>query len=266
MVIFEGGTDVGDRTEKRSGNLVARASTVNHASRIAVGPALIICDAAASPADSIMPCATPRHAARVTALLLLAMGVTACGDRPGQSSGTRSVAPDTFRVAFETTRGTFVVEGIRAWAPNGADRFYALAGDGFFTENRFFRVVPGYIAQFGISDDKKLNKHWDDQPLADDPRSQTNSRGTLVFTSSGPNTRSHQVFINLKDNPKLDGDFVPFGRVVSGMEVVDSLYDDYGETPKQQMIQALGNNYLTRMFPKLDYIRAAKLVTDSASH
>lgn len=202
---------------------------------------------------------------RWTPLAAVALGMSfsalaACGpskDVPAIPSGP---APDSFRVAFATSKGTFVVEAIRAWSPNGADRFYALARTGFFDENRFFRVLPGYIAQFGINDQKKVNEQWDAKPIPDDPARQSNARGTLVFTSSGPNTRSHQLFINLKDNPKLDAQgFVPFGRVVSGMAVVDSLYDEYGETPQQQMIQALGNNYLLRMFPKLDYITTAKI-------
>jgi peptidyl-prolyl cis-trans isomerase A (cyclophilin A) len=213
-----------------------------------------------------MPSVIPRPVTLVAGLFSIALTTIGCQGKSAASSGSPAgPAPDTFHVAFETTRGTFVVEGIRDWAPNGADRFYDLARTGFFDESRFFRVVPGYIAQFGISDDRKLNERWEDQPLTDEPRKVSNTRGTLVFTTSGPNTRSHQVFINLKDNPKLDGEgFVPFGRIVSGMAVADSLYDDYGETPKQQMIRTLGNNYLLRMFPKLDYVRTARIVTDSA--
>ena len=204
---------------------------------------------------------------RLVAASMLTMfaAVAACGEAKTDAVPS-GPAPDSFRVAFTTNKGAFVVEATRAWSPNGADRFYALARSGFFDENRFFRVIPGYIAQFGINDQKKVNESWDDKPLPDDPPRESNARGTLVFTSSGPNTRSHQLFINLKDNPKLDAQgFVPFGRVVSGMGVVDSLYDDYGDTPQQQMIQALGNNYLLRMFPKLDYITTARIVGDSAA-
>ena len=195
------------------------------------------------------------------AMLAVTGAVAACGGASKERDTIPSgPAPDSFRVAFTTSKGTFVVEAKRAWAPNGADRFYALARGGFFDDNRFFRVIPGYIAQFGINDQKSVNERWDAKPIQDDPARQSNARGTLVFTNSGPNTRSHQLFINLKDNPKLDTQgFVPFGRVVSGMAVVDSLYDEYGDTPKQQMIQALGNNYLLRMFPKLDYITTAKI-------
>jgi peptidyl-prolyl cis-trans isomerase A (cyclophilin A) len=215
-----------------------------------------------------MPSAIPRPAALVIGVL--AIGVSAVAAACGGSSRDAAAvpagpAPDSFRVAFATSKGTFVVAAHRTWSPNGADRFYALVRSGFFDENRFFRVLPGYIAQFGINDQKKVNERWD-TPIPDDPRRESNARGTLVFTSSGPDTRAHQLFINLKDNPKLDPQgFVPVGRVVSGMEVVDSLYNDYGDDPKQQLLATLGNNYLLRMFPKLDYITTARIVGDSAS-
>ena len=192
----------------------------------------------------------------------------ACGDKPAATStqAPPGPTPDTFRVAFETSRGPFVVEAIRAWAPHGADRFYTLAREGFFDENRFFRVVPGFIAQFGINNDKTVNQRWDDTPLPDDPATQSNARGTIVFTNQGPNTRAHQMFINLGPNKRLDTQgFTPFGRVVSGMEVADSIYAGYGERPVQQLIQTLGNSYLARMFPKLDYIKSARLVTADAA-
>ena len=206
-----------------------------------------------------------KRALGALAALVLTVGA-ACGGSKDAAPAPAGPAPDSFRVAFTTNRGSFVVEATRAWAPNGADRFYALARSGFFDDNRFFRVLPGYIAQFGINDRKKVNERWDDQPLPDDPRKETNARGTIVFTTSGANSRAHQLFINLKDNPKLDAQgFVPFGRVISGMEVVDSLYDDYGDAPQQQLISTLGNNYLLRMFPKLDYITTARVVADSAA-
>ncbi|MFL5562470.1 MAG: peptidylprolyl isomerase [Gemmatimonadaceae bacterium] len=210
----------------------------------------------------------PRRARRVAWVVVLGVAtlLAACGEKSRPAAVPTGPAPDSFRVAFTTSKGSFVVQANRGWAPNGVDRFYALATTGFFDDNRFFRVLPGYIAQFGINNEKKVNEEWDKRPLPDDPRTQSNARGTLVFTTSGPNTRSHQLFINLKDNPKLDTQgFVPFGRVVSGMEVVDSLDDEYGDTPKQQLISTLGNNYLLRMFPHLDYIVTAKLVTDTTS-
>lgn len=199
-------------------------------------------------------------------LLVSVSALAACGGSKGADSTPAGPAPDSFRVAFMTSKGQFVVQANRAWSPNGADRFYALAKSGFFDDDRFFRVLPGYIAQFGINNEKKVNERWDDKPIPDDPRKETNARGTVVFTTNGANSRSHQLFINLKDNPKLDPQgFVPFGRVVSGMAVVDSLYDDYGDAPQQQLISTLGNNYLLRMFPKLDYITTAKVVGDSTA-
>jgi peptidyl-prolyl cis-trans isomerase A (cyclophilin A) len=193
----------------------------------------------------------------------LAVLAGACGDRTAQSSDTAvaATAPDSFRVAFETSRGTFVVEAHRAWAPNGADRFYQLVRAGFFDDTRFFRVVPEFIAQFGINDKKKVNERWEKLKLADDPPRETNARGTITFTNSGPGSRSHQMFVSLADNPRLDkAGFVPVGRVIEGMAVVDSIYSGYGEAPEQSFIQTLGNSYLTRMFPKLDYVRTARVL------
>ena len=199
------------------------------------------------------------------AVALSLLAALACG-KEAPPREVSAPAPDTFRVAFETSRGRFVVEAVRAWAPNGADRFHALAREGFFDGNRFFRVVPGFVAQFGIADDGKADERWEKRPLADDSVRQHNVRGTIVFTSDGPNTRSHQMFVNLADNSRLDRDgFAPFGRVVEGMAVVDSLYDDYGEDPQQRLIRTLGNNYLQRMFPKLDYIVTARVLEPVAA-
>lgn len=201
------------------------------------------------------------------ALLALALLAAACGgDSRGDGVEPGAVTvPDTFRVVFETSRGPFVIEAIRAWAPNGADRFHALARSGFFDEARFFRVVPDFIAQFGLNGDRRTNERWAKRPIPDDSARQRNLRGTIVFTSTGPNTRSHQMFINLVDNTQLDAQgFAPFGRVVEGMAVVDSLYGGYGEEPSQHLIVRLGNSYLTRMFPKLDYIRTARIVGEAA--
>jgi peptidyl-prolyl cis-trans isomerase A (cyclophilin A) len=154
-----------------------------------------------------------------------------------------------------------VVQVLRAWAPRGADRFYDLVQQHFFDDTRFFRVVPGFVVQFGLSGDPKKNEPWDKR-LSDDSVRQTNARGTIVFATQGPNTRTHQLFINLGNNARLDGmGFAPIGRVVEGMSVVDSLYNEYGESPDQQFIQTLGNSYLDRTFPKLDRIKTAKVST-----
>lgn len=183
--------------------------------------------------------------------------VAACSRGSGGTQAAAGPAPDSFQVTFQTSRGPFVVGVTRAWAPRGADRFYALVQSHFFDEDRFFRVVPGFVAQFGINDSKRVNEHWDSQ-IADDPVSQSNARGTIVFATEGKDTRTHQLFINLADNARLDPmGFAPIGRVVQGMDVVDSLYSGYGDSPDQGMIQSLGNSYLARMYPKLDYIKAA---------
>jgi peptidyl-prolyl cis-trans isomerase A (cyclophilin A) len=201
----------------------------------------------------------------IVASFALAAG---CGDRTAETPAVPAApAPDSFRVTFETSRGPVVVEAVRAWSPNGVDRFHALALAAFFDENRFFRVVPGFIVQFGLNDKPKVNDAWDAKPIPDDPARESNRRGTLTFATEGPNTRSHQLFINLADNPRLDAQgFTPIGRVVSGMEVVDSLYAGYEEDPSQQMIQRLGNSYLTRMFPKLDYVRTARVSAGAGQH
>jgi len=154
-----------------------------------------------------------------------------------------------------------VVEVTRAWAPRGADRFYALVNQKFFDDSRFFRVVPGFVVQFGLNGDPKRNEPWDSKRLRDDSVTHSNARGTITFATEGPNTRTHQLFINLGDNQRLDGmGFAPIGRVVDGMSVVDSLYGGYGESPDQQMIQTVGNRYLERAFPKLDRIETARVV------
>jgi peptidyl-prolyl cis-trans isomerase A (cyclophilin A) len=204
-----------------------------------------------------------RRCTPLLALVALSFAASACKDKAATPVASAPVGPppDSFRVAFETTRGRFVVDVKRAWAPKGADRFYSLVTEGFFDENRFFRVLPGFIAQFGVSDDKKINEAWEKKPLGDDPVLEKNARGTIVFASDGPNSRTHQFFINLKDNKNLDRQgFAPFGQVVEGMAVVDSIYGGYGETPSYHLIATLGNSYLKRMFPKLDHIKSAKIV------
>lgn len=172
-------------------------------------------------------------------------------------------APDSFRVAFETTRGNFVVQVNRAWAPIGADRFYQLVSQGFFNGDKFFRVVPGFVAQFGLNADPKRNEPWDNKRLRDDSVRHQNVKYTLTFAAmSAPNTRSYQLFLNLKDNLPLDGmGFAPIGAVVDGKPVVDSLYSGYGEAPDQTLLQTQGNAYLDRMFPKLDAIKTARIVS-----
>jgi peptidyl-prolyl cis-trans isomerase A (cyclophilin A) len=179
---------------------------------------------------------------------------------------TTLTTPATFRVQFETSKGNFVVEVDRSLAPNGADRFYRLINEGYYDDVRFFRVIAGFMAQFGMHGDPALTARWRAQRIPDDPVVGSNTRGTITFATSGPNSRTTQLFINLVDNRNLDGmGFAPFGRVVEGMEVVDQLYSGYGEGapqgqgPSQANIQAQGNAYLTQNFPLLDYIVRARI-------
>lgn len=177
-------------------------------------------------------------------------------------------APDTFKAKFSTTQGDFTMEVTRAWSPNGADRLYNLVKIGYFADVAFFRVVDGFMAQFGIHGDPQVAKKWmkanidDDQPEGDNK--QTNARGMVTFAKSGsPNSRSTQLFISFKDNSFLDGQgFTPVGKIVEGMETVDKLYNGYGEdtTAKQGMIVMKGNGFLKESYPKLDYIKSASIV------
>jgi cyclophilin family peptidyl-prolyl cis-trans isomerase len=198
-----------------------------------------------------------------------AFALAAC--KPASSDKTsgnvvQASAPDSFQVTFVTSRGPFVVTINRRWAPRGADRFMELVNAGFFDEDRFFRVVPGFVAQFGLNDSPRTNEQWDEKRIPDDSVRHTNARGTLVFATQGPDSRSHQLYVNLADNAQLDAmGFAPIGRVVQGMNVVDSLYSGYGDTPSQQLIQSLGNSYLNRVYPKLDYVKTAR-VTLPGSH
>lgn len=174
-------------------------------------------------------------------------------------NATEPPAPASFRVNFDTSRGPFVVEANRADAPLGVDRFYALVKDKFFDGARFFRVVPGFVVQFGIAADPKATKKWDVK-FQDDPVKVSNTRGTLTFATAGPNTRTTQLFINLGDNQRLDRDgFSTFGKVVSGMDIVDKIYSGDAEGPEQPRIEQEGNAYLEKAFPKLDYVRTARL-------
>jgi peptidyl-prolyl cis-trans isomerase A (cyclophilin A) len=176
-------------------------------------------------------------------------------------------APDVYKVKFDTSKGSFVVEVHRDWAPNGADRFYNLVENGFYNDARFFRVISAFMVQFGINGNPKISQVWQDANIPDDPVKQSNIRGMITFATAGPDTRTTQVFINFGDNAALDGQgFSPFGKVISGMDVVDSLYAGYGEGspkgdgPNQGIVQSLGNAYLEKAFSQLDYIKTATIV------
>jgi len=174
-------------------------------------------------------------------------------------------APKKFRVKFETSKGEFEVLVKRGWSPLGADRFYNLVKSGFYDDVRFFRVVEGFVVQFGISGEPGVSRAWREKAIEDDPVVEKNTRGSVSFAKSGKNTRTTQVFINLGNNTRLDQmGFSPFGRVMKGMAVVDQLYSGYGEnlTRKQHNIVADGNVYLEQKYPKLDYIEKATIVDD----
>jgi peptidyl-prolyl cis-trans isomerase A (cyclophilin A) len=175
-------------------------------------------------------------------------------------------APATFNANFDTSKGVFVVTVHRDWAPNGADRFYNLVKNGFYDDVRFFRVIDGFMAQFGIHGTPAVASAWRNAQIKDDPVKQSNKRGYVVFATAGPNTRTTQLFINFGDNAALDKQgFSPFGEVTKGMDVVDKIYNGYGEGaprgkgPDQGRTQAEGNAYLTKEFPKLDYIKTATI-------
>lgn len=174
-----------------------------------------------------------------------------------------AAAPAQFRVRFETSRGPIVVLAHRDWSPNGVDRLYQLVEQGYYDDARFFRVVPEFIVQFGMHGDPATNTRWTAQKVMDDPVKESNRRGMVTFAmiQGTPNSRTTQLFINLRDNAMLDQmGFPPIGEVVEGMSVVDALHSGYGETPQQGLIAAEGNAYLKRQFPKLDFVRTAKVV------
>jgi len=173
-------------------------------------------------------------------------------------------APDTYKVKFDTTRGAFAITVTRAWAPVGADRFYNLVKHHFYDNAAFFRVVPNFVVQFGISPNPAVSAAWKHTEIKDDPVSQTNKRGSITFATAGPNTRTTQIFINLKDNARLDGmGFSPFGVVDgNGINVVEMMYEGYGDSagPDQDQLEKQGDPYLKKGWPKLDYIKSAALV------
>jgi peptidyl-prolyl cis-trans isomerase A (cyclophilin A) len=178
-------------------------------------------------------------------------------------------APEVFKAKFETSKGDFVIEVTRQWAPNGADRFYNLVKNGYYSDCRFFRAVQGFMVQFGINGDPKLNEVWREATIQDDPVLQSNTRGMVTYAkTSQPNSRTTQIFINYADtNNRLDPmGFAPFGKVVEGMKVVDSFYMDYGDAPPrgqgpdQNRIQTEGNAYLTKEFSNLDFIKKASVL------
>lgn len=197
----------------------------------------------------------------VTALLCLILAFAFGHDHP---------SPEVFRVRFETTAGSFVIEVHRAWSPHGADRFYELVRDGYYNDSRFFRVVPGRWAQFGISGNPRIAERWRHRVIPDDPLVKHNTPGFVAFANTGPNTRSTEVYIDTGDNSARndqENGFAPFGKVVEGLDTVEKLYSGYGEhsgggmrAGHQDAMFAGGNAYLDREFPKLDKLIRASVV------
>lgn len=198
---------------------------------------------------------------------LLAMPVLGQPAKLANPAALNEAAPATYNARFDTSKGVFVIEVHRDYAPLGADRFYNLVKNGFYDDNRFFRVISGFMVQFGVNGDPKISAAWRNARIADDPVKQSNKRAFITFATSGPNSRTTQVFINFADrNTFLDRmGFSPFGQVTSGMDVVDALYSGYGEGapqgrgPDQSRIQFEGNAYLAKDFPNLDYVRKATI-------
>jgi peptidyl-prolyl cis-trans isomerase A (cyclophilin A) len=204
---------------------------------------------------------------RFLVLVFVLASVTQCWSQGLMNpAALKEQAPPVYRAMFDTSKGPFVIEVHRDWAPNGADRFYNLVKNGFYDDARFFRVVEGFMVQFGISGNPKVSAVWKEARIKDDPVRISNKRTFVTFATAGPNTRTTQVFISFGDNHNLDGQgFAPFGQVVSGMKVVDSLYNGYGEGapqglgPEQGKLQAQGNQYLAERFSLLDYVKKATI-------
>jgi peptidyl-prolyl cis-trans isomerase A (cyclophilin A) len=225
-----------------------------------IATVLILCASLLLNAQTPAPKAAPakRSPAKTTTT-----HAAAPGPRPSllNPASLTARAPAVFKAKFSTTAGDFVVEVHRDWAPLGADRFYNLVRNGYFTNAAFFRVVKGFVVQFGLSADPAVTKVWEVAKIHDDPVLQSNKRGTLVFATAGPNTRTTQLFINYADNARLDAmGFAPFGTVLEGMDVVDKIFPGYRESPRQDLITDQGDTYLKANFPMIDKIKLARIV------
>ena len=204
---------------------------------------------ASSPATAAAPAQTMPTAAANPALL--------------SPEKANEKAPEVFKVRFSTTKGDMIIEAHRSWSPNGADRFYNLVKAGYFDDTRFFRVLNGFMAQIGIHGDPAVNEKWHAATIMDDPQAgQSNKPGYVTFAKTGmPNSRSTQIFFNFGDNQGLDGQgFTPFGRVIDGTPTLGAINSEYGESPDQGAIQSQGNAYLKANFPKLDYVKTARII------
>lgn len=206
-----------------------------------------------------------RHAVALLSLLLAACSTpepkkeAAAPDKKAPVANPSGV-PDVYKVKFVTSKGPFVIEVHREWAPLGADRFHELIKARYYNDARFYRVIPNFIAQFGLAASPAMTKKWD-KSIDDDPVGHTNGVGTVTFATAGRNSRTTQVFINLRSNQTLDDKgFAAFGKVVEGMEAVEKLYSRYGDTPDQEAVTRQGNSYLRSHFPLLDYIKTATIL------
>ncbi len=204
---------------------------------------------------------------RALALLLLLAAQDKNPLLDPQSPAVTLTAPAEFKVKLETSKGDIVLKVVRDWAPKGADRFYSLVKNGYYDECRFYRVLPKYIAQVGIHGDPKISGKWHEAPIGDDPVKQKNTRGRVTFAKGGPNSRTTNLFINLRDSTSLDSQgFAPIGEVVEGMEVADQLHSGYGDGapkgrgPSQKRIYEEGNAWLQKDFKDLDFIKTARIV------
>jgi peptidyl-prolyl cis-trans isomerase A (cyclophilin A) len=206
----------------------------------------------------------------ITAAVALSLTISGCSSNETAPKEVTKAgpAPDVYKVNFDTSRGTFIVEVHREWAPNGVDHLYELVKAGFYDGDRFFRVVRGFMVQFGINGDPATQRTWSAMNIPDDRPTQANARGTLSYAATGaPNSRSTQLFINFKDNSQSlnPQGFAPLGQVIQGMDVVDDIYAGYGEMapngtgPDTTQLQMEGNSYLTSKFPHLDYIKKATI-------
>lgn len=211
-----------------------------------------------------------RRGALIAAILAVCAVFTSCGKKATQEES--GPAPAEYKVLLQTTKGDVVILVHRDWAPRGADRFYELTKMGFYNGDRFFRALRGFVVQFGVNGDPQLNKQWSNMPIKDDPPKVSNKMGTVTFATSGPDSRSTQVFINIGNNSRLDDQgFTAFGEVTQGMENVENFYMDYGDGPPsgngpdQAAIADIGNPYLEEHFPKLDYIKTARVLSAASS-
>ena len=207
----------------------------------------------------------------MSVMMMLVVAAVACAQPAGgglkNPAALKETAPAVYKAKFETSAGTFVIEVHRDWAPLGADRFYNLVKNGFYDDCRFFRVLSNFMAQFGINGDPAVSAVWRGAQIGIDPVKESNRRGYITYAMGGsPDTRTTQVFINFGDNARLDQlGFAPFGKVASGMDVVERLYAEYGEGapngggPDQGRVQMEGNVYLTKDFPKMDYVKKATI-------